>query len=145
MPMPRAAKSALRVALTLAVLLTLGWLVAWPLYDDELPRVQANEGPTSVAPLLDAVSRFYADNHRLPRPGDGLGDYGIAAEPHVADVQVSPDTLVITITYKGRREIDGKKLVLTPEADAKGELKWRCTLPDIEPRWWPDYCRPKTH
>ena len=62
----------------------------------------------------------------------------------MADVQVSPDTLVITITYKGRREIDGKRLILTPGVDAKGELTWRCTLPDIEPRWWPDYCRPKT-
>lgn len=143
MAMPRAAKSALRVVLALAVVLTVVWLVAWPLYDDELPRVQANEGPQGVGPLLETVSRFYAENHRLPHPGPELGDYGIAAEPHVTKVQVAPGTLVITITYKGRHEIDGKRLILTPEVDAKGELKWSCALPDIEPRWWPDYCRPK--
>lgn len=142
MAMPRAAKSALRVILALAAVLAVGWLVAWPLYDDELPRVQANEGIADASPVMDSIAGFYADHHRLPAPGDMAG-YGFDSRPHVRDAHVTPDSRIV-VTYKGRHEIDGKQLILTPEVDAKGGLEWRCTLPDIEARWWPDFCRPKT-
>ncbi|MFI5269585.1 MAG: pilin [Chloroflexota bacterium] len=131
-----------RVVVLLAVVVGIGWFAISLLYDDEQPRSQTDEGPASVGPLMDVVSKFYADHRRFPRPGADLEDYGIAAEPHVAKARVSPDDMVITITYKGRREIDGKTLTLTPYVDGHGDLKWRCALPDIEPRWWPDYCRP---
>ena len=140
-PTRRIALRALRILALLTVVAGIGWFAMSVLYDDELPRVQANDGPRSVRLLLETVPQFYAENHRLPHPGDGLVEYGITAEPHVKNVQISPDTLVIIITYKGRREIDGKTLTLTPAVDAHGAIVWRCSLPDIKPRWWPDYCR----
>jgi len=129
-----------RVLVLLAIVLGGIWWVLSLSYDDEQPRMQANEGITAVTPLMESVTDFYADHQRLPKPGE-LDESGISVEPHVAAVHASPD-LIITVTYKGRREIDGKTLTLTPYVD-DAALKWRCSLPDIAPRWWPDYCRPR--
>lgn len=141
MAMPRAAKSALRVSLVLAAVLFIGWLVLSPLYDDELPRVQANEGPLAVAQLMEAERYFLHDHGRLPAPGE-LDRSLLQPQPHVANIEFL-EAGALRITFKGRREINGKTLTLTPEAAASGELQWRCSLPDIKPRWWPDFCRPK--
>ena len=135
----RAVIRVLRVLVLLLVVLGGLWWVMSISYDDEQPRMQANEGVAAATPLMDSVTEFYANHHRLPTPAE-LDEPGIGVGPHVAEAHVSPE-FIITVTYKGRREIDGKTLTLTPYVDA-GALKWRCTLPDIAPRGWPDYCRP---
>lgn len=141
MAMPRAAKSFLRVALSLAVVLIIVWLVASPLYDDELPRVQANEGLLAVAQVMDAEQLFSRDHGRLPEAKE-LDRGLLRPQLHVAGVELLSAGR-LRITFKGRHEIDGKTLTLTPTVGASGDLSWSCSLPDIEPRWWPDYCRPK--
>jgi hypothetical protein len=134
-------KSALRV---LIVLLVLGGIAyAWMSlsYDDEGPRLQANEGLGAVEDAMSAVQDFYQDKHRLPKTGELTG-LQLQVEPHVRSATLG-DGGTFTIVYTGRHEIDGKSLRLTPDVDSQGTLHWRCDLPDIDPRWWPDYCRPK--
>lgn len=134
--------SALRVLALLAVVLGGLWFWARLSYDDEQPRVQANEGPAAVTDIMTALQMFYAENRHLPKSGELKLPPAVSA-PHVTAVAVSPD-YVLTVVYHGRREIDGKRLVLTPVPSADGKLAWTCSLPEIDPRWWPDYCRPAT-
>ena len=135
----KALAGALRVLLLLAVVLGAGWFVLSLNYDDELPRVQANEGIEAAGPLMDIAQQKYAATGRIPRLNELTG-VPFRARKHVADIGVADD-LTITVTYQGRREIAGKTLRLMPYADKGGSLRWRCDLPDIDPRWWPDYCR----
>jgi hypothetical protein len=126
----------------LAVLLLLGggaWFVTSLSYDDEQPRVQANEGPAAVADIMDSLQFFYADHGRLPQSGEFQASLP-KVEEHVAVARVNAD-YSFTITYSGRRQIDHKTLTLHPYADGQQHLHWRCESPSIDPRWWPDYCR----
>ncbi len=131
--------SALRVLSALLALGGIAWFVVSLTYDDEQPRIQTNEGPAMAADVMDQLQHFYADHHRLP----ASGEFRMPAPPavkHVAAVILSADYSLI-IVYTGRREIDGKSLTLRPYADAQQGLHWRCESADIDPRWWPDYCR----
>jgi hypothetical protein len=134
--------SALRV---LAVLLALGgiaWFVASLTYDDEQPRMQANEGPAAAADVMDQLRDFYAEHRRLPVSGE----FQMPAPPavkHVAAIILTADYSLI-IVYTGRRQIEGKSLTLRPYTDAQRGLRWHCESADIDPRWWPDYCRQDT-
>ena len=125
----------------LAVILGGLWLWASLTYDDEQARVQANEGIEAVYPLMSVAKQAYADTGSLLKPGQ-LTDLPLLARKHVADVKVGAD-LTMTITYRGVRAIDGKQLKLVPFVTAGKQLSWRCELPDVDPRWWPDYCRQK--
>ena len=141
-PKRSAAFRALRILVIVAVVLGLLWVVGSVFYDDELPRVQANEGLAAVADVMSMEAEFRQDRGRLPEPAEI--DRGLLhAEPHVTAVDLLPGG-ALRISYRGRHEIDGKTLTLTPYMD-KDDVHWRCELPDIKPRWWPDYCRPKSN
>lgn len=133
---------AVRVVLMLAVVLGAIGFTASLFYDDEQPRVQANEGITAVAALMDAIPLYREARGRFPDASE-LDQGMVRQQAHVAGVAFGAGG-VLTITYRGRREIDGKTLTLTPYMDAGGKPGWRCDLPDIAPRWWPDFCRTKT-
>lgn len=131
--------SALRV---LVVLLLLGggtWFVASISYDDEQPRMQANEGPAAVADIISSLQFFYADHGRLPQAGEFQASLP-KVEQHITVARLNAD-YSFTITYTGRRQIDHKTLTLRPYADTGTQLHWRCESSDMDRRWWPDYCR----
>jgi hypothetical protein len=134
-------KSALRVLLVLLVLGGIAYAWMSLSYDDEGPRLQANEGLGAVEDAMSQVQDFYQDKHRFPKTGELTG-LQMQTEPHVRSATLG-DGGIFTIVYSGRREIDGKNLFLTPYFDKSGMLQWNCRLPDIDPRWWPDYCRLK--
>ena len=134
-------KSGLRVLLALLVLGGIAYAWMSLSYDDEGPRLQANEGLGAVQDAMSEVQEFYQDNHRLPKTAE-LPGLKLQTEPHVRSATLK-DGGSFTIVYSGRREIDGKRLLLTPYVDQSGRLGWNCSLPEIDPRWWPDYCRPK--
>ncbi len=140
-PARRVGLRILRVLALLAAVLLVIWFVAGIFYDDELPRAQANEGLTAVEDVMHMEAEFRQDRDRLPEPAE-LDRGLLHAEPHVTNVEFLPAG-ALRISYRGRHEIDGKTLTLTPYMD-KDDLRWRCDLPDIKPRWWPDYCRPKS-
>ena len=130
----------LRLLLILAAVLGILWVLGSVFYDDELPRVQANEGLTATADAMYMEAEFHQEHGRFPEPAEidrGL----LRAEPHVTAVEFLPAG-ALRISYRGRHEIDGRTLTLIPYMD-KNDIHWRCELPDIKPRWWPDYCRPK--
>ena len=131
---------ALRILVIVAVVLGIAWVVLSPLYDDEMPRVQANEGFVAVAGVMQAEAMFQQDQGRFPGQAE-MDKSLLVPQPHVASVEFLPAG-ALRITYKGRHEIDSKTLTLTPYIDTSG-VRWRCDMPDIKPRWWPDYCRPK--
>ena len=135
----KAVLGSLRVLLLLAVVLGAGWFVVSLTYDDEQPRMQANEGLDAVQDAMLAVVEFHRDKGRLPTAGEIRG-VAFRPEPHVRSAAVDAGG-GFTVIYQGRREIAGKTLRLTPYTDKDGGLRWRCELADIDPRWWPDYCR----
>lgn len=131
---------ALRILVIVTVVLGIAWVVLSPLYDDEMPRVQVNEGFLAVAGVMQAVAMFHQEHGRFPGPAE-VDKSLLVPQPHVTSVDFLPAG-ALRIAYKGRHEIDGKTLTLTPYMDMRGVL-WRCDMPDIKPRWWPDYCRSK--
>lgn len=135
----KVAFGSLRVLLLLALILGIGWFILSLSYDDEQPRVQANEGLDAVQDAMSLVQQTYQAQRRLPTP-DELGAVGFRSEPHVRVVRLDANAS-FTVIYRGRPEIDAKVLKLTPYLDKSGEVRWHCTLPDVKPRWWPDYCR----
>ena len=132
---------ALRILVILAALSGIAWVVGSVFYDDELPRVQANEGLTATADVMYMEAEFRQDRGRFPESAE-IDRSLLHAEPHVTEVDLLPGG-ALRISYRGRHEIDGKTLTLTPYMD-KNDVRWRCDLPDIAPRWWPDYCRPRS-
>lgn len=139
-PAPRKVlSSALRVLSALLVLGGIAWFVASLTYDDEQPRMQANEGLAAVTDVMDQLQRFYAEHHRLPASGEFQMPASRAVK-HVAAIVLTADGSLI-IVYTGRRQIEGKSLTLRPYADAQHGLHWHCESAEIAPRWWPDYCR----
>jgi len=138
-PGRKAAFGSLRVLLLTAAILGAGWFFLSLGYDDEQPRVQANEGLDAVQDAMSLVQRTYQEKRRLPTSAE-LDTINFRSEPHVRAVRLDADGS-FTVVYRGRPEIDAKTLKLTAYLDKSGEVRWRCSLPDIEPRWWPDYCR----
>lgn len=135
----KVASGSLRVLLLTALILGAAWFFLRLNYDDEQPRVQANEGLDAVRDAMSLVQQIYQAKRRLPTSTE-LDTISFRAEPHVRAVRLDADGS-FTIVYRGRSEIDAKTLRLTPYLDKRGEVHWRCTLPDIGPRGWPDYCR----
>lgn len=133
---------ALRIFVIVTALLGLAWVVGSVFYDDELPRVQANEGLMATMDLMAMQVEFHQKHARFAEPAE-IDRALLHAEPHVTGVELLPGG-AFRISYRGRHEIDGKTLTLTPYMD-KGDVRWRCDLPDIKTRWWPDYCRPKSN
>jgi pilin len=135
----KAAIGSLRVLLLLALLLGAGWFIVSLTYDDEQPRMQANEGVDAVQDTMAFVQQTYMEKRRLPTDAE-LAAVSFRHEPHVRAVRLDSDGSFLVV-YQGRREIDGKTLRLTSYLDKRGAVRWRCSLPEIDPRWWPDYCR----
>lgn len=138
-PARKVAFSSLRVLLLTAAILGAAWFFLSLNYDDEQPRMQANEGFDAVQDAMSLVQRTYQAKRHLPTSAE-LASIGFRSEPHVRAVRLDADDS-FTVVYRGRPEIDAKTLKFTPYLDKSGEVRWRCTLPDIEPRWWPDYYR----
>src|SRR5215813_9842778 len=131
----RIALRALRILALLAVVASIGCFVMSILYDDELPKAQLSEGRVAVDGVMRMEAEFRQDHARFPEPAEQDKNL-LVAQPHVTDVAFGPGG-ALTISYRGRHEIDGKTLTLTPYAEADGTVRWRCAMPDIAERWWP--------
>jgi hypothetical protein len=134
------------------VLRTTGWAnlityagmfaAAWaffPAHSSFPLRVAVHEGVSRAYSAKEAVATFWAEKGRLPVSVQELPDgpavfrHGITMEPSArVTVRLSPS---------GLPELDGTHLVFTPVIRSQDELEFKCSSPDIPPKYLPGPCR----
>ena len=120
--------------------------IAIPSYQHYLVRAQVSEGLTIAQAAETAVAEYYATNGSMPsdNAAAGLTQNDAMAGRYVSGVSVSDGKLFVS--YDGPRTsalIRDQVLVLVPQRDAAGAVRWRCD-PDettIAARYLPPSCR----
>ena len=102
-------------------------------------RVAVYDGVSRAYSAKDAVGTFWAEQGRLPVSVQELPDgpavfrQGITMEPSAR--------VIVRLSPPGLPELDGKHLVFTPVLRSRDELEFKCSSPDIPPKYLPLHCR----
>ena len=122
----------------LAILSTAGL----PVFQQQILKVQLNNGVQTGRQATLAVARFYHDNGRVP---SAIGDTGrkISLSPHVAGIEINQKNGEITVLFSEatRNAIRRKNLIFTPTLQADSSISWKCHSADIEARYLPGICQ----
>jgi len=98
--------------------------IAIPAYQDYTIRAQVSEGLNLAAPVKAEIAEYWDANRRWPEQADlaGAGPIG----KYVASVGVASGSVVITYGNEANAALDGKRLVLLPGIDTRGDIHWIC-------------------
>lgn len=113
-----------------------------PLFQQQVQKVQFNNGLEAGKAATRAVAQFYIDNGRLPADIYETGKK-FTTSPHVAGISINQGNGQITVSFSEvvRKGIKNKSLFFTPAQAADHSIIWKCNSSDIEPRLLPDNCK----
>jgi type IV pilus assembly protein PilA len=109
--------------------------IAIPAYQDYTVRSKVTEGLNLAASAETAVSEGFQSNDMAGMAASAAAWNGaFTATKYVSNLQITPATGVITVTYSANTpQISGKTVVLTPSinkavlaAGAQGNMDWAC-------------------
>ncbi len=134
------------IVITLIPIAFVGLLAAIsiPAYNDYTIRAQVSEGFALAGPAKVAIAEYYesADAWPVDNEAAGLEDAAEISGSYVESVMI--DSGVIVVTYGGEyahKSLQGRKLILNPDADLLPAIEWICYSPDIPPEHLPAMCR----
>ncbi|HUX89472.1 MAG TPA: RDD family protein [Gallionellaceae bacterium] len=123
-------------------LLALFATVGLPFFQQQVMKVQLENGMQIGMEATLAASRYYLQNRSIPAViGDASGD--IELSPHVSEIAVNQQNGAIILTFSDtvRKAISNKHLIFTPTLEADQSLSWKCSSADIEARFLPATCQ----
>ena len=114
-----------------------------PAYRDYAARAEVEAGLDLAAGAQAAIAHHYREHGAWPVDNAAAG---IAGPRELGGRQVDSvaiDSGVIIVTYgrSGQRSLQGKRLILNPDADRLPAVEWICFSPDIPARLLPAACR----
>lgn len=134
------------IIITLVPIAFVGLLAAIsiPAYNDFTIRAQVSEGFSLAGPAKLAIAEYYEETDAWPadNPAAGLEEPTAIRGSYVESVRI--DSGVIVVTYGGEsahKSIQGKQLILNPDADLLPAIEWVCYSPDIPSKHLPALCR----
>lgn len=118
--------------------------ISVPAYNDYTIRAQVSEGFSLAGPAKAAIAEYYQDTRDWPvdNQAAGLEEPRAFGGSYVESVAI--DSGVILVTYGGElahESLQGKQLILNPNADLLPAVEWMCYSPDIPSRQLPAMCR----
>jgi type IV pilus assembly protein PilA len=124
---------------------TIGVLIAAsiPAYRDYAARAQVEAGLELAAVAQAAVAHHYRTHNAWPadNAAAGIAGPGDLDGPQVATVAVDCGVIIVTYGRSGQQSLQGKRLILNPDADRLPAIEWVCFSPDIPPGLLPAACR----
>ena len=113
-----------------------------PMYQQYIQEVQIGNGMSVGKSASLAVSRFYANNGRVPADIMDVGRK-IKTSPHVAGIILNPENGELTVHFSEtvRKAIKGKTLLFSPSLATDQSIIWKCSSKDIEARLLPEDCK----
>ncbi len=125
---------------------TVGLLAAIsiPAYNDYTIRAQVSEGFALAGPAKAAIAEYYRASDAWPADNQAAGLDNAAAIRGTYVESVLIDSGVIVVTYGGEsahEALQGKQLILNPDADLLPAIEWICYSPDIPSKHLPAMCR----
>jgi Tfp pilus assembly major pilin PilA len=134
------------IIITLVPIVFIGLVAAIsiPAYNDYTVRAQVSEGFSLAGAAKVAVAEYYEETDTWPvdNQAAGLEDPAAIRGNYVESVMI--DAGVIVVTYGGEaahQSIQGKQLILNPDADLLPLIDWVCYSPDIPSKHLPARCR----
>jgi len=123
--------------------------VAIPAYQDYTVRTKVSEGLGLASSTKKSIEEVRISLGRYPASGAvNNSSYGLPLPSSISGNNVSKIEIgssgVITITYSNDESIDGKTLILKPDATSSaGSIKWSCTgsTATVKPSYRPANCR----
>jgi type IV pilus assembly protein PilA len=123
--------------------------VAIPAYQDYTIRTKVSEGVNLAAGSKTAVEEARIALGRYPESVLPANiSYGLASPASITGNNVSQIEVgasgVITVTFNNDTTINGKTIILKPNAHSSGSIKWSCTQPGgntIASQYRPANCR----
>ncbi len=134
------------IIITLIPIAFVGLLAAIsiPAYNDYTVRAQVSEGFALAGSAKAAIAEYYEETDAWPADNQaaGLDAPAEIGGSYVESVMI--DAGVIVVTYGGEmahKSIQGKQLILNPDADLLPAIEWVCYSPDIPSKHLPAMCR----
>jgi uncharacterized RDD family membrane protein YckC len=107
--------------------------IAIPTFQDYLVRSRVHEALESITPLRDEIGKTLEKRQALTGGAIGL------SSRHFQSIEVSERGEIATRfvpTVAG-----GGKVIYTPIIDSSGKVSWKCTSPEVAPKYLPPACR----
>ncbi len=134
------------IIITLVPIAFIGLIAAIsiPAYNDYTVRAQVSEGFSLAGSAKAAIAEYYEETDAWPVDNEaaGLDAPSAIRGSYVESVMI--DSGVIVVTYGGElahKSIQGKQLILNPDADLLPAIQWVCYSPDIPSKHLPAMCR----
>ena len=118
--------------------------ISIPAYNDYTIRAQVSEGFALAGPAKAAIAEYYQAADAWPADNQAAGLDSAAAMRGTYVESVLIDSGVIVVTYGGEsahEALQGKQLILNPDADLLPAIEWICYSPDIPSKHLPAMCR----
>ncbi len=132
-------------ASTLLVVAMIGILaaIAIPAYQDYSIRAQVSEGLNLSGDAKAAVTGFVRDYSEWPTDNSavGLTPANEIAGLYVSGISVQEGEVIVTYGNGAHASIQGKTLVLSPDASNLPTVSWSCYSLEIANKWLPAACR----
>ncbi len=111
--------------------------IAIPAYQDYTVKAKVSTAVTLSQGARDALGRYYTANHQPP---PSLASAGVSPQlANGAFLSLDPKTMILSIG------VDKGELVFVPNAEADGQVTWRCTNGEgLKPSQMPPPCHPTT-
>ena len=117
--------------------------IAVPAYQDYTIRAQVAEGLNLSAGAKAAVTEYILDRREYPidNRSAGLSPANEIVGSYVSSVAIDEGQIVITYGNNAHASIQGRALLLVPDATNMPNVSWSCFSPDLENKWLPAACR----
>ncbi|MDQ5884639.1 MAG: type pilus assembly protein PilA [Pseudomonadota bacterium] len=116
--------------------------LAIPAYQDYVTRARVMEGLQMSMPARMAVNEVYLTTHEFPVNQQASGYETPKASKNISQISIASGTGVITIDYTS--QAGGGSLVLSPTAQADGQLSWDCQQGTLPEKFKPRVCLEKS-
>ena len=143
-PRPRIRRATLVANLvSYAVLVAL--IVGTPLfrsYDQMGYRDQFYSVVNAAQPWKEKVEAYWAQHKRLPERSADIGIESSAPRHDIRSIGVQAGgAIVVELRVDGDAEVDGKKLIFTPQVNGGAVSGWQCRAPGLPDRFTPVMCK----
>lgn len=121
-------------------------VIAWtPLfigYDRAGYREQLYSTVHVAQPWQRKVEEYWAKHKRLPGHTADIGVENIAPRREIRSMSVQTGgVIVVELRFPGDPDIDGKRLIITPQVSGEAISGWQCRAPELPRNYTPVTCR----
>lgn len=136
-----ASKGILALGILVAVIVPrLVQAVVTPAYDNINGRASVDIALEYEQEAASAIGKYYRQHHEVP---PSLAAAGFDAQPpeDVSDLHLDTANGQLELRFGIGGRLTGTRLLLSPTANARYEVSWRCLSPDIPRKMLPPECR----